>query len=268
MKIPVRFLPVRVFPNLSFEAWLTPPPTGRSRRAYELKALGGLTRNYLGGLSGFEIGSGPVVLALHGWGGRPAQMAPIARRLADEGFRVVIPTLPGHAGGDKTDIKKVVEALHGLVADVGEPDVIVAHSFAALSLRLAFPETAPHRIVLMAPALDVADALAVFSDRLRLFPWARRGLASRLESWDPSIWPIVSSVAPGQLPGADILILHDPDDTDTPFVRSAELAAIRPNTSIVAVDSVGHGGILSDVSVLDRLVDFVTTHSISRDNAA
>lgn len=270
MKLPirVRMLPVRALPTLSFEAWLTPPPTGRSRQVNDLQALTGLTRNFFGGLPGFEVGSGPVVLALHGWGGRPAQMAPIARRLAKEGFRVVIPTLPGHAGGEKTDIKKVVEALRALIADLGDPDVIVAHSFAAMALRLTFPESTPHRIVLVAPALDVNDALTVFSDRLGLFPWARRGLRSRLESWDPSLWPTLSNVGPDQLPGADILILHDPHDPDTPFVRSAELAAIRPDTSIVAIEAAGHGAILSDGSTLDLLVDFVTAPSVSRDNAA
>lgn len=261
-------LPVRVLPASSFRAWLTPPPSSPARQAHDLGAVAGLSRNFFGGVPGFEVGTGPVALALHGWGGRPAQMAPIARRLADEGYRVVIPTLPGHAGDERTDIKKVAEALHALVADVGAPDVIVAHSFAAMALRLAFPESAPRRIVLVAPALDVNDALAVFSARLRLFPWARRGLRSRIESWDPSLWPILSGLDPGQLPGADILIVHDPDDPDTPFVRSAELAAIRPDTSIVAIASVGHGAILSDHSTLDRLVEFVTARSFSRDDAA
>ncbi len=266
--VALRMLPVRVLPALSFRAWLTPPPSSPARLTGDLEAVAGLSRNYFGGVPGFEVGTGPVALALHGWGGRPAQMAPIARRLADEGYRVVIPTLPGHAGGERTDIKKVVDALHALIDDVGAPDVIVAHSFAAMALRLAFPERAPHRVGLVAPALDVDDALAVFGDRLGLFPWARRGLRARLESWDPSLWPTLSHVDPDQMPGADILIVHDPDDPDTPFVRSAELAAIRPDTSIVAVGSVGHGAILSDHSTLDRLVEFVTAHSFSRDDAA
>lgn len=270
MRVPlsVKLWPFRTVPTLTFQAWLTPPPLGRSRENQDLRALAGMSRNFFGGLPGFEVGSGPVVVAMHGWGGRPAQMAPIARRLAHEGYRVVIPTLPGSAGGEKTDIKKVVEALDSLIADVGTPDVIVAHSFAAMALRLAFPETAPRRIVLMAPALDVNDVLTVFGDRLRLYPWARRGLHSRIESWDPSLWPTLSNLEADQLPGADILIVHDPDDSDTPFVRSAELAAIRPDTSIVAVDSAGHGGILSDVFALDCLVEFVTASSVSRGNAA
>lgn len=265
MKVP---LPIRAVPKLTFEAWLTPPPLGRSRRAADLQVEAGLTRTYFGGVPGFEVGSGPVALAIHGWGGRPAQMVPVARCMADAGYRVIIPSLPGHAGGAKTDLKEVVATLHALIADIGAPEVIVAHSFAAMALRLAFPESAPGRIVLVAPALDVNDALNVFGDRLRLFPWARRGLRSRLEAWDPSLWPTLSNVEPGQLPGADILIVHDPDDRDTPFVRSAELAAIRPDTSIVAVDSAGHGAILSDPTTLDRLLGFVTITELSSHDAA
>lgn len=265
MRVP---LTVRATPAFAFQAWLTPPPLGRSTAVRDLERVAGMSRVFYGGRPGFETGEGPLVIAMHGWGGRPAQLAPVAKRLAADGFHVVVPTLPGHAGGERTDIEEVVRALVSVIDDVGEPDAIVAHSFAAMALRLAFPESAPERVALVAPALDARDAVDVFGDRLGLLPWARRGLLRRLESWDPSVWPILSDVHPGQLPGADILILHDPDDTDTPFVRSAELAAIRPNTSIVAVGSAGHSGILSDDRTLDILSGFVSSTPISSHSAA
>lgn len=195
-------------------------------------------------------------------------MAPVARRLAENGFRVVIPTLPGHAGGVKTDITKTAQAVVDLTEDVGKPEVIVAHSFAGMALRLAFTDGAPGRVALVAPALDVDDALDVFGERLRLFPWARLGLRKRLQTWDSSLWPTLSSVQPEQLPGADILIVHDPHDPETPFVRSAELAAIRPATSIVPLDGPGHSRILSDPRMLDIVADFAADEPFSGDSAA
>jgi pimeloyl-ACP methyl ester carboxylesterase len=265
VKVP---LPVRTVPALSFEAWLTPPPLGRSTAQRDRVALSEFSHCHFGGVPGFEIGSGPLALAIHGWGGRPAQLAPMALRLAEEGFRIVVPNLPGHAGGEKTDIVIAAGAVKSLIDDLGQPELIVAHSFASMVMRLVFPEDAPGGIVLVAPALDVNDALDVFGDRLRLLPWARRGLRSRLEAWDPSLWPVLSALHPEQLPGADVLIVHDPADEDTSFARSAELAAIRPATSIVPIDGVGHTRILSDPHTLEVVADFVSNHRVSSHNAA
>lgn len=265
MKIP---LPIRTVPSLTFRAWLTPPPLGHQTVERDRGSTADLTPVYFGGVPGYETGTGPVALALHGWGGRAAQMAPIARRLADEGYRAVIPQTPGHAGGPSTDIKQAASAVRAIVEDVGWPEIVVAHSFASMVLRLAFPEEAPERVALIAPALDVHDALEVFGDRLRLMPWARRGLRKRLEAWDPGLWPTVSQSSPAQLPGANVLIVHDPDDPETPFARSAELAAIRPGTSIVALEGAGHSRILSHPETLNRLAGFTDETSVSRDSAA
>lgn len=265
MKVP---LPVRAIPSLTFKAWLTPPPSGVSTAAADRRAVADLEPVHFGGIPGFEIGAGPIAVAAHGWGGRAEQMAPIARRLADEGFRVLVPSLPGHAGGPATDIKQVAAGLRFVIDDVGQPQILVAHSFAAMALRLAFRDQTPPRVVLIAPALDVRDALHVFSNRLRLLPWARRGLRRRLQEWDPSLWPTVAQILPGQLPGAEMLIVHDPDDTETPFIRSAELAAIRPDTAILPVEGAGHSRILSDEDALAGVVSFVRAGSLSHHNVA
>lgn len=265
MKVP---FPIRAFPALAFKAWLTPPPMSPSSASRDREALANLEPCYFGGVPGHEVGTGPVVVAAHGWGGRAAQMAPIAQRLAVDGYRVVVPQLPGHAGGLPTDIKQAAAALQSVIEDVGEPEAIVAHSFGAMVLRLALVDQAPPRVVLVAPALDVRDALEVFGDKLGLLPWARRGLRRRLEAWDRSLWPTVADVQSGQLSGAAILIVHDPSDGETPFPRSAELAALRPETSVVALPESGHSRILADPDALDTIVDFVSRGPVIKDSAA
>lgn len=243
-------MPVRMLPAITFQAWLTPPPH-RSTSDVE-----GLAPVKFGDVTGYEIGSGRLALAAHGWGGHAAQMVPIAAELADEGYRVIVPELPGHAGGDPTDIKQVAAALRSVIANVGEPEIVVGHSFAGLMFRLVFDTVVPPQMVLVAPVLDVNDALDVFGDRLRLLPWARLGLRNRLEAWDSQLWPTLADVMPGQFPGAEMLIIHDPDDRETSFTRAAELAALRQNTSIVALEGAGHTRILSDPRTLDRIAGF------------
>jgi pimeloyl-ACP methyl ester carboxylesterase len=188
-------------------------------------------------------------------------MAPILDRLAHEGFKAVAVELPGHAGDRATDIKAVAAAVSSVIAEIGMPRVVVGHSFAAMVMRLAFRDVAPPKVVLVAPALRVVDAVDVFSARLGLLPWARRGLRRRLERWDPVLWPMVAGLDTGQMPGAEILVLHDPNDEETPFTASAELASSRPRTTLLARPGAGHSGILSDPRTLDQMADFASARS-------
>lgn len=259
---------IRSIPSLAFRAWLTPPPLGSAAAHLDRESLNGLNRCHFGGVPGYEIGTGPLVIAVHGWGGRAGQMVSVAERLADEGFRVVIPELPGHAGGGETDIKQCAGALRSFIDEVGEPEMVVAHSFAAMVLRLVYPESGPPKVVMVAPALNVEDALEVFGRRLRLLPWTQRSLRRRLRSWDSSLWPTVSQILPGQLEGTDILIVHDPRDREAPFAGSAQLAAIRPATSIVPLEGTGHSRILSNPRTLDHVAVFLTGDRVSGETSA
>jgi hypothetical protein len=207
-----------------------------------------------GDVTGFEVGSGPLTLALHGWGGRPAQMAALARALAASGRRVVIPELPGKAGGERTDIVVAAESVAAVVESEGTPDLVVAHSFAALVARLAFSDAVPSTAVFLAPALDVNDIMGVFVSQLRLLPWAERGLRRHLEKWDPALWPSLSNLQPDQLEGTRLLIFHDPADDETPFHRSAALAAMRPGTELVVVEGLGHNRLLNDPGTIGQVV--------------
>lgn len=256
MKVPFA---IRAIPSLTYRAWFTPPPVDPTVVDRDRETTSGLGTFGVGDVTGFETGSGPVVLALHGWGGRPAQMVTLARAVADVGYRVVIPELPGHAGGEKTDIKEVTAQVRGLIGHVGAPEIVIAHSFAALVMRLLLEDEAPRGAILIAPALDVDDALAVFGDRLRLLPWARKRLRSRLGSWDPALWTVLCGVHPEQMQGTEFLIIHDPDDSDTSFRLSAELAALRPSTRLIPAHGTGHNRILRDQAVIDRSIRFITS---------
>ena len=252
MKVPIA---VRALPAGALEAWFTPPQLSAKRAAADARALAGVEPLSIpfadGVLHGFEVGTGPLVVLAHGWGGRAAQMLPLATGIAERGVRVVALDLPGHRGGTETDVKAVAGALTAVVDEIGPPRGLVAHSLGAMAARLAFREWAPPRVVLVAPLLVVNDALDVFSTRARLLPWADRGLRKGLRSWDPVLYPWLDDLATDQLPGAEVLILHDPDDSDTPFSRSAELAARRDRTEIVPTHHLGHTGALADPAAIE-----------------
>lgn len=253
---------LRFLPRVAYRVWFTPPPLAAKAAARDQEAVEGLTPITVplphgGTLDGYQTGEGPLVLALHGWGGRSAQMSRIARRLADDGMRVVAVNLPGRAGGPPVDIKEVAAAIGGVVEAVGTPSAVVAHSFAGLAMRLLDWEPVPPVVVMVAPVVKVSDALAVYSDRTRLLPWTRAGLYRRLRDWDPKLYELIDQVYPDQFPGADLLILHDPADPDALFASSAELAVLRPSTKLVPMPCAGHNRILRHPDALEQMARFL-----------
>lgn len=255
MRAPVA---LRALPSVALRVWFTPPPRGRSAELDSADGLTEVTVPEAPGLSALTIGEGPLLLAFHGWGGRAAQMAPLARHLAARGWQVVAVDLPGRAGGESTNVKEVAATMRAAVEHFGPPVAVVAHSFASIAMRLAFPADPPApAVVLLAPLIRVSDALEVFGRRAGLFWWTKRGLRRRLQKWDPVIWPLFDSAEASEYPGAALLVAHDPDDGDTPFPPAAELARQRPGAAMVVADGAGHAGILHDEAVLKEVASFL-----------
>src|SRR5712691_3380331 len=85
-------------------------------------------------------GAGPLVIFVHGWSGRAAQMAPLALHVANLGFRSVAIDVTGHGDSPKRhtrwdyflrDIAALTQALHE------EVYAYVGHSAGALSMMAA-----------------------------------------------------------------------------------------------------------------------------------
>jgi pimeloyl-ACP methyl ester carboxylesterase len=260
MRVP---LPVRALPSVAYRAWFTPPPLPPSVARADAGATERLTAVRIAweegtDLTGFRMGSGPLVLALHGWGGRAAQFVPLAARLAGEDAEVVVIDLPGHAGGDPTDLIHTAAAVEAVLTALGPPSALVAHSFGSMALRLVeFDGPAPPT-VLLAPLIRVTDALDAFAHRARLTRWVRGTLERRLRAAYSGLWPVMDGMGTDHLPSAPILVLHDPADPATPFARAADMAARSPATQMVAVAGAGHSGLLSHPGALHLVADFLS----------
>jgi pimeloyl-ACP methyl ester carboxylesterase len=74
-----------------------------------------------------DIGSGPVLLLVHGWAASGIFFEDIAARLADE-FRVIIPDLRGHgdtpAGPGRATITDLADDMDELIATLGIAPII------------------------------------------------------------------------------------------------------------------------------------------------
>lgn len=213
-------------------------------------------------MTGFTMGNGPVALLLHGWGGVGSDMSAAATALASEGFRSVVIDFPGH-GSDRrtrTDLFVMSAAIDAASGMFGSPEVVVAHSFGAAATFTAFVHGGPRQVILIAPAIRSARFVDYFSGRLRLSRQAKDKLWHRLERFaGPQVLSIMRGEA--EIPGAEVLILHDPEDPRTPFEDSAAYAEVREQVSIVSVPGSGHRDILDDELALTEMTDFVANHS-------
>lgn len=260
MRVPV---PVRVIPAMATRAWFTPPPLSERRRHLWDQSLEGtesITIDFDGKpLNGFRYGEGPLVFLVHGWGGRAAQMGQLARSVADQGFTVVAIDFPGHGEQkwDTSDVFQMSSALNQLVAQFGAPRAVIAHSLGAMAVVYAFQEAMPERVVLLAPMLDINEALDTFASRARLMPWTAASLKKRLRRFSGDSWAIFAAGTDTDFGDADVLVVHDPDDSDTRFESSAVLAAVRDRTSLVVANSRGHNGVLADGEVAGAVGRFL-----------
>jgi pimeloyl-ACP methyl ester carboxylesterase len=82
-----------------------------------------------------EVGDGPAVVLLHGLLGSPAYLLPLARSLARDGRRVLVPWLPGHGRSQPVrpfEFGAAADRLAGAVAMLGvERPALLGHSLGA-----------------------------------------------------------------------------------------------------------------------------------------
>lgn len=209
-------------------------------------------------ISGFAQGSGEPVLLLHGWGGASTDMAPLAAPVAKAGYRAVVPDLPGHGSdrGSYSDVFRMAAVVDGVASRFGLPRAVVAHSFGAVVTFASFPHGGPERVVLIAPAILGQRFVDVFTAQVRLSEKARQRFEEKFTRFaGPHLMEVMAGR--GDVPGADMLILHDPDDDRTPFVDAAQYAQDRAATKIIEVPGTGHKGILRDRQTRDEVVGFI-----------
>jgi pimeloyl-ACP methyl ester carboxylesterase len=95
---------------------------------------------------------------------------------------------------------------------------------------------------------------------------AVRELRRRIQAFTRDAWPLINPTDSGadlDWPGGPLLVVHDRDDTQTPFALSAELAERNTHVELVAVNGLGHNRVLRDPRVVRTVADFATRHAFA-----
>lgn len=202
-------------------------------------------------------GQGPVVLLVHGWSGRHADMAAFVAPLVAEGFQAVSIDLPAHgqSDGETASMGDMAAAICAIADAMGPVRGIIAHSVGCAAAATAFGlGMRAGRTVFVSPPARYAYFARAFSMQVGVDPAAlSAALRSRRVDVD-------SIDLPKMVPAIDTraLIIHSTDDQVVPFANGQAIAAAWPGARLLACEGLGHKRILSDARVLGHAVALMT----------
>jgi pimeloyl-ACP methyl ester carboxylesterase len=254
------------------ELWCTPPVMESSLRMPPGVSAGEPIEATWSGhrIAGESWGAGPTVYLVHGWGGQRAHLAVFVKPLVAAGYRVIAFDLPSHNESDpgalapgRTTIVECAEAVRAVVAEHGPAHAIVGHSLGAKAAALATSWGAPvERLVFLAPMASFSLYLDLFTARHGFGPRIRAGLHRRLDRriGMPLLDTDIANVAARLEDSIPLLIVHDPDDPDSPHTASEEIAGVWPGASLVSTRGLGrfaHYRILRHRPAINAGVEFI-----------
>ena len=233
------------------ELWCTPPIIEQSLRMPPGVQPGTPLEAHWDGhrIAGEYWGDGPPVYLVHGWGGRRPHLGMFIKPLVAAGYRVIAFDLPSHNESDpgalapgRTTAIECADAVAAVIREHGPAHAVVAHSLGANATTMAAAVNGAKvgRLVLLAPMGDYPMYLDLFAARHNFGPRIRAGLQRRLVrriGMSLEATNMVNLAARAGHP--PLLLIHDPDDPDSPYSSSEKLAASWPGSELLTTKGLG-----------------------------
>ena len=204
-------------------------------------------------------GSGPLVLALHGWRGRPTQFGPLAVALRARGYRTIALDLPGH--GRSTGEQATPRLMAELLIEVTKQttaQAVVGHSFggAVAGAALAFGFRTSRMVIVSSPT-RVSRLPFMWAKALHLPPRSMTHFARLLDEHAGRPVAELDLVATAPHCGIPTLLVHDRGDAVIPYLEAEILAAAWPELKVISTDGLGHRDILANAAVVQAVTGFI-----------
>lgn len=218
----------------------------------------------------YSWGAGPLILLVHGWSGRGAQMGAFADPLVQAGYRVIAFDAPAHgrSTGEDTNLPEIGDVLLELVRQHGPLHAVIAHSFGVLATLYAIGEGLNlARVVGISPPSSIEGLIDKFAQGLSIPTAALEVMRTLFEArFGLDAWQRFSPVRLAQSTTVDALIVHDDTDREVPCQEGEALAKAWPGARMLRTSGLGHRRILRDSQVIAEAIAFVASYSI--DNPA
>jgi pimeloyl-ACP methyl ester carboxylesterase len=238
-------------------------PQQHAPRAWELPALRNAEQiTFRFGLSGLRWGgSGPVVLMMHGWQGRPTQFAAMVPALVAAGRQVIALEGPAHgrSPGNEAHVFAFAEALLEASAELRGVESVIGHSMGGSAALCAIEQGMQvERAVVIGSPAALRRVLHRFATTIGLPEPAERAfhhVVDRHVGIPAEQLDIARFGSLRDLPG---LVVHDRDDDSVPFHEGELLAEGWSSARLLATQGLGHQRVLGDQSVVVAITQFLT----------
>lgn len=203
---------------------------------------------------------GPVVLLVHGWAGRGAQLQAFIAPLVNAGYRVIAFDAWGHglSEGDYTSMLDMAESLRAVSDAFGPVYGIIAHSLGSAATALALQRgLKTERLVMVGPPARMHNSFGHFAAQMGL----PTSVAARAQQRIEKRYHIqfndlhIDRLITGQ--NVPLLVLHDLDDREVSWDQGEYIAQQWPGAQLVTTKGLGHLKILGDAQVIARSLAFL-----------
>ncbi|WGW04523.1 alpha/beta fold hydrolase [Tropicibacter oceani] len=210
-------------------------------------------------LSFYGPEDGPKILALHGWNGRASMMRKLVTALAGQGFRVVVPDLPGHgrSEGNRYSFYDLGQAMADLFLGT-RFRAVIGHSAGGLIAGFAIGRglRADCYIPVGAPA-SLSNLLKSYVEitqmPARALPYIERYYIRRYGVSPEDVGTSLLSRLPVRT-----LVVHETRDWQVGVENAHELANAAMNGELFLTTGHTHLSVLNAPEVHDRIVSFIT----------
>ena len=209
-------------------------------------------------------GQGPVVLLLHGWEGRGAQLGGFVAPLVEAGYRVLCLDTPAHGDseGSQTDAEEIRQILVELAFNEDGFHAIIAHSFGGVAAAYAIGQGLPvEKLVLISPPSRLKTMLGIFRKHLAIPAAVMPRLYARIERRFPQmgrrVWDLVNTDYHAEKFDFPGLIFHDRDDRIVPLTQAELIANAWSASRLIVTRGLGHHRILRDAEVIRIAAEFI-----------
>ena len=202
--------------------------------------------------------AGPRILALHGWNGRASMLRKLAEALAVDGWRVLVPDLPGHGDSDGTrysfyDLGRAVAELF----DGQSFDAVIGHSagglIAALALSHGLNATA---FVPVGSPVSLSGLLRAYVEitqmPARSLPHIERYYARRYGMPPETVGPDLIAGLPVRM-----LVVHEQSDWQVGAENARGLAAAKPGAELLITTGFTHLSVVNAPPVVRAIAAFL-----------
>ncbi|MDZ4728250.1 MAG: alpha/beta hydrolase [Leptospira sp.] len=206
-------------------------------------------------------GNGQKILLVHGWNGNTGNFFKIIPELVAKGYDVFGIDLPGHgnSNGRYSNIVISAKSIRQLVSIVGNPEIIISHSFGgAVSTVAQELGVTAEKLVYIAPPLKLEILRENFCKEFNLSSIEGDYMRSIIERKVKRPLSSIDLEYAGKKFNNQLLVIHDKNDIEIPIDLGRAVAKAWKKSELFETEGLGHRLILRSQLVVGKILEFLS----------